>query len=269
MPHETLNEKVKRHLARRVVTCRVPLALDRASVSFTFDDIADSAAREGARLLEERGVRGTFYVCGGLAGTEWDLYPLASLETVAGLARRGHEIGCHTATHPNGATTGARVYLRDVEANAGILEPVIGRRLSTFAYPYGAIGLPHKLALQRRFLACRGIHGGPITRRFDRGRLEAVALENATIGEAGINAVLNDVVARGAWLVFYAHDVASRPTRFGVSPERLAYAVQGALARGCRVDTVAGLLDRAPVLPAAFTPLPDHQPETRREPPRE
>lgn len=242
MTRETLNEKVKRHLARRVVTCRVPLALDRATVSFTFDDIADSAARDGARILEDRGVRGTFYVCGGLAGTAWDLYPLAGLATVADLARRGHEIGCHTATHPNGATTGAKRYLRDVDENARILEPVIGQPLSTFAYPYGAIGLPQKLALQRRFLACRGIHGGPMSRRADRGRLEAVALENASIGEAGIDAVLDEAVARGAWLVFYAHDVADRPTRFGVTPERLAYAVDGALARGCRVETVAGLL---------------------------
>lgn len=242
MTRETLNEKVKRHLARRVVTSQVPLALDRATVSFTFDDIADSAARDGARILEDRGVRGTFYVCGGLAGTAWDLYPLAGLATVADLARRGHEIGCHTATHPNGATTGAKRYLRDVDENARILEPVIGQPLSTFAYPYGAIGLPQKLALQRRFLACRGIHGGPMSRRADRGRLEAVALENASIGEAGIDAVLDEAVARGAWLVFYAHDVADRPTRFGVTPERLAYAVDGALARGCRVETVAGLL---------------------------
>ncbi len=155
-------------------------------------------------------MRGTFYVCGGLAGTAWDLYPLAGLATVADLARRGHEIGCHTATHPNGATTGAKRYLRDVDENARILEPVIGQPLSTFAYPYGAIGLPHKLALQRRFLACRGIHGGPMSRRADRGRLEAVALENASIGEAGIDAVLDEAVARGAWLVFYAHDVADR-----------------------------------------------------------
>ena len=57
--------------------------------------------------------------------------------------------------------------------------------------------------------------------------------------------MLDEAVARGAWLVFYAHDVADRPTRFGVTPGRLAYAVDGARARGLRIDTVAGLLGRA------------------------
>jgi peptidoglycan/xylan/chitin deacetylase (PgdA/CDA1 family) len=227
------------------VTRRIPIALDRAVISFTFDDIAASAAQSGAQVLETRGVRGTFYVCGGLAGSDWDLYPLAGLDAVAGLARRSHEIGCHTATHPSGVKVSAATYLRDVEANARILEPVVGRRLDTFAYPFGAIGLPHKRALQEKFRACRGIHGGPITRWADRGRLQAVALEDATIGEAGIDALLDAAVARQAWLVFYAHDVTYRPTRFGVSPDRLAYAVDGALARGCRIETVAGFLDHA------------------------
>ena len=63
--------------------------------------------------------------------------------------------------------------------------------------------------------------------------------------ESRIDAVLDEAVARGAWLVFYAHDVADRPTRFGVTPGRLAYAVDGARARGLRIDTVAGLLGRA------------------------
>ncbi|AWB26062.1 polysaccharide deacetylase (plasmid) [Methylobacterium currus] len=243
-PSESLRDKVGRRLARAVVTRRIPLPLERAAVSFTFDDIAASAAGTGARILEERGVRGTFYVCGGLAGTVSELYPLAGLAAVADLARRGHEIGCHTATHPSAAQAGVGAYLRDVAANARILEPVVGR-LSTFAYPYGAIGLAHKLRLQARFRACRGIHGGPIAGAADRGRLEAVALEDASVSEAGIDAWLDAAVARRAWLVFYAHDVAARPTRFGLSPQRLAYAVDAALARGCRIETVRGLLDLA------------------------
>ncbi|GAA0237772.1 hypothetical protein LNAOJCKE_1736 [Methylorubrum aminovorans] len=244
-PFETLRDKVGRRLARAVVTRRIPLAPllrdTRAAVSFTFDDIAVSAAGTGARILEERGMRGTFYVCGGIAGTVSELYPLASLDAVADLARRGHEIGCHTATHPSAARTGLGAYLRDVEANARILEPVVGP-LSTFAYPYGAIGLAHKLRLQERFLACRGVHGGPITGAADRGRLEAVALENAALGEVEIDAWLDAAVARRAWLVFYAHDVAAQPSLFGVTPERLAYAIEGARARGCRIGTVRDIL---------------------------
>ncbi len=241
MTAESLSDKARRHLAQAIVTRRIPLANDGPRVSFTFDDIPASAARTGARLLEERGVRGTFYVCGGLAGSAWDAYPLASLDEVARLARDGHEIGCHTASHLNGFAVGASAYLRDVEANARLLEPVVGR-LQTFAYPFGAIGLRHKHALQRRFEGCRGIHGGALTQTADRGRLEAVALENASLGEARIDALIDDAVARKAWLVFYSHDVSADPTRYGLTPHLLAYAVDGAIARGCRIDTVRGVL---------------------------
>ncbi len=244
MTRETLRERVQRHLARRLVTRTLPLALDRATVSFTFDDIAVSAATTGAGLLEARGVRGTFYVCGALAGTAWDLYPLADLPTIGALARRGHEIGCHTATHPNGAFTGRAAYLRDVARNAALLEPVVGQAMTSFAYPYGAIGLLQKPALQERFLACRGIHGGVMRGRADRGRLDAVALEDGAIDEPGLDALLDAAVACRGWLVFYTHDVAERPTRFGVSPDRLAHALDGALARGCRIETVGGVCDR-------------------------
>jgi peptidoglycan/xylan/chitin deacetylase (PgdA/CDA1 family) len=240
---ERLREAISRRLARAVVTARVPLALDRAAVSFTFDDIPETAATCGARLLEERGVRGTFYVCGGLLGHDLDLYRLAGLEQVKALSEAGHEIGCHTAHHHSAARVPRHEYLRDVERNAELLEAHIGK-FATFAYPYGAIALGKKFALQSRFAACRGIHGGMAVGSYDRGRLDATALEDATVGEREVEALIDAAVARKAWLTFYAHDVSERPSRFGVSPRLLAHAIDVALKRGCLVDTVAGIVAR-------------------------
>ncbi|WP_037434922.1 polysaccharide deacetylase family protein, partial [Sinorhizobium fredii] len=48
--------------ARRTLETEAPL------VSFTFDDVPDSALHEGAAILERYDVRGTFYIAGGLAG---------------------------------------------------------------------------------------------------------------------------------------------------------------------------------------------------------
>lgn len=224
-----------------LVTERVPFRLGRPVVSFSFDDIPETAALLGARILEERGVRGTFYVCGDLAGRDWYLYRLAGLDQVTALSRAGHEIGCHTARHLRSTQVGMAEMLRDVARNAEILEPIVGQ-LTTFAYPYGSIAPFQKLALQRRFTACRGVHGGMMVSSYDRGRLHATALEDASIGEAGIDALLDMVVRQNAWISFYSHDVQPRPTRFGVSPDRLAYAVDGALARGCIVVPIRGAL---------------------------
>lgn len=234
-------DKVSRRLSRMIVTTRVPLALDRAVVTFSFDDIAESAANLGARLLEDRGVRGTFYVCGGIAGQDWMGYRLASLDQVAALSAAGHEIGCHTAHHLRATEVGTRAYLRDVDLNARILEPLVGR-LSSFAYPYGAISLRTKLALQRRFGVCRGIHGAMAVGACDRGRLDATALDVGRIDARGIDALLDGAIARRGWLTFYAHDVGDHPTPFGITPGLLAYAIDAALARGCRIETVAGVL---------------------------
>src|ERR1700726_2368022 len=64
---------LSRKLAQYVVTKRVRARNDRPLVSFSFDDIPDSAFIHGARVLEERGARGTFYIAGGLCGrTEAD-----------------------------------------------------------------------------------------------------------------------------------------------------------------------------------------------------
>ena len=39
-------------------------------VSFTFDDVPDSAFVNGAAVLERRGLRGTFYIASGICGSQ-------------------------------------------------------------------------------------------------------------------------------------------------------------------------------------------------------
>src|ERR1700729_1099960 len=60
---------LSRKLAHYVATKRARMRNERPLVSFTFDDIPETAFTHGARILEDRGARGTFYVAGGLCGT--------------------------------------------------------------------------------------------------------------------------------------------------------------------------------------------------------
>lgn len=244
----SLGEKVGRRIARAVVTRSHVLALDRPTVTFTFDDIPVSAATAGSAILEQHGARGTFFVCGALAGQTWELYRLAGLDLVGQLADRGHEIGCHTASHLRLGTVSRRAFLDDIDGNAQALTPVLGKgALQTFAYPYGSVRLDAKLAVQSRFRACRGIHDGLNHDRLDLGRIRADPLESRKLGEADVDRLLDDTVGRGGWRVFYAHDVAAEPSPFGVTPHLLAYAVAGANRRGCAIRTMAAALDAAGV----------------------
>jgi peptidoglycan/xylan/chitin deacetylase (PgdA/CDA1 family) len=61
---DRISNRLMRHLP--VATLEVPS--QTPTVSFTFDDAPDSALTTGAQILEAHGVRGTFYIAGGLAG---------------------------------------------------------------------------------------------------------------------------------------------------------------------------------------------------------
>jgi peptidoglycan/xylan/chitin deacetylase (PgdA/CDA1 family) len=65
---ERVAHKLVRNLPRRVRD----VAPRRPIVSFTFDDVPVSALANGATILEKHGVRGTFYVAGGIAGAMHD-----------------------------------------------------------------------------------------------------------------------------------------------------------------------------------------------------
>lgn len=70
-------------------------------VTFTFDDVPASACTIGVRILERYGARGTFYVAAGECGTARPGLPLrASIDQLKTIWENGHEIGCHTHSHP-------------------------------------------------------------------------------------------------------------------------------------------------------------------------
>ena len=123
-------------------------------VSLTFDD---GLASQGlaADLLEERGLRGTFYVPSGMLGKPGRL----RWEDIVRLAERGHEIGGHTQTHASLSEItleqARQEIIRDRDAiTAHGLEPV------SFAYPKGkSTDEVEELVRSAGYVAGRGIGG--------------------------------------------------------------------------------------------------------------
>lgn len=68
-------------------------------VSFTFDDVPESAYENGAAILDEFGIQGTFYIAAGTCGAMDTYWRVIGRNQVSDLYRRGHEIGCHTFSH--------------------------------------------------------------------------------------------------------------------------------------------------------------------------
>lgn len=237
-PDRTWKGKLRRRLVRLAHRRPLAVAPERPMVSFSFDDAPLSAAVTGAAILEGRDVRGTFYVCAGLAGSDAPMGRCAAGDDYRRLARAGHEIACHTFAHLDLGRTPAAEALADGERNAAVLTEWAGATPETFAYPYGDVAAGPKQALAPRFRLLRALHHGLVEMGCDLNQAPAVGVEGPD-GEALARRWLAAAKARKAWLILYTHDVRSEPSRWGCTPDALAGLVDEARSKGFEIVTVA------------------------------
>ena len=124
--------------------------IDRPYVSVSFDDgFADN--ERAARILEEFGATGCFFVCPGIVG-ETDPQRLAAFcatrlefpvvtpfldwRQLERLVARGHEIGGHTMTHPNLGVTSPQEAAAEIRGSYERLRERLGV-VRHFAWPRG------------------------------------------------------------------------------------------------------------------------------------
>lgn len=200
-------------------------------VSFTFDDVPDSAFVNGAAVLESYGLRGTFYIAGGTLGAADTHWRVIESDQVRALHERDHEIGCHTFRHVRVDHLDARTMADECRRNLDTLRELCpGVTLTNFCYPFGRASLPRKLWLQRQFDSCRGIYEGINAGTVDLGLLRVIELYDRTLTPEKLTRVLRETRARNGWLVFYTHDVVAPPSWIGCSPALLRTVIEAALA---------------------------------------
>jgi peptidoglycan/xylan/chitin deacetylase (PgdA/CDA1 family) len=237
-PDRSLKGKVRRRLIRLAHRRPARVKLERPMVSFSFDDAPTTACEAGAKVLEARGLRGTYYFAAGLTGREGPMGRFATGADARRLHAAGHEIACHTFSHLDCGQASQAETLADVDLNArhlaewGTGEPV------SFAYPYGDVASPAKTALGGRFKTLRALHHGLIADGADLNQAPAVGIEGAD-GEQVALDWLDKAHRRKAWLILYTHDVAPQPSQWGCTTAALERLVDGALMAGFDVVTVA------------------------------
>jgi peptidoglycan/xylan/chitin deacetylase (PgdA/CDA1 family) len=220
----SLKGKLRRRLARVLTRRPATVTLDRPMVTFSFDDAPVSATTTGARILEERGWRGTYFVAAGLAHKDGPMGTYGADADTLRLHDAGHEIACHTFSHLDcGKADGATV-AADVDRNQAALKALGLPGSETFAYPYGDVSPAAKRVLDGRYAVLRALHHGVITTGTDLNQAPAVGIEGED-GEAVAARWLDEAARRKAWLVLFTHDVRDAPSPFGCTPgtlERLA-----------------------------------------------
>jgi peptidoglycan/xylan/chitin deacetylase (PgdA/CDA1 family) len=109
--------------------------LPARTICLTFDDGKKSHLDLVAPVLQEAGVRGTFFII-----TEWLGRPnFLKPPDLKRLSDMGMEIGSHSVSHPFMTTLSDEALWREAKESKEYLENLIARPVESFSYPYGDV----------------------------------------------------------------------------------------------------------------------------------
>ena len=238
----TYVDKLSRYAARRILNKWLPLAGARPVVSVTFDDVLASAAHMGARILEEHGCRGTFYIAGALTSGQEEGRPAHTLQDILDLHARGHEIGSHGWAHIDYAQTPQAGIVADQNENLAFLRSRLGTQAGgNFAYPFGRYGLRAKFATAGAHGSCRILGGGVHHNRADLNLLGCHRFYGPG-RQHSLWRTLLDSLRPGDWLIVNTHEVEADCGAYGCTPADLAAFIEAALRHRCLILPVEGAI---------------------------
>jgi len=189
----------------------------KAALSLTFDDARESQVEVGIPLLNEHGVKATFYVLPGGARKRLAGWRAALVA--------GHEIGNHSSTHP---CTGNFAFSRENALEDYTLERIerdvseaslfasreLGRAPSGFAYPCGQSfvgrgeGVRSYVPVVARLFRTGRLYMGEDSNDpafCDLAQLLAVNLDGLPFEE--VRPLVDKAVAEGRWLILAGHEI--------------------------------------------------------------
>jgi peptidoglycan/xylan/chitin deacetylase (PgdA/CDA1 family) len=224
----------------------VPLRDVGPVVSFTFDDFPRTAYRTGGKILEDNGVRGTFYAAIGLMNSVDSSGEQFVLDDLHSVVANGHELASHTCHHVASRSTLVSAFLREVREGRWALQDVSGLPISrNFAYPYGSVTPRTKRAVSNEMLSSRGIYPGVNGQMVDVSLLRANPLYGEADQFSSVQRLIRATEESRGWLIFYTHDVRKSPSAFGCTPKLLESAIKAVLNRSIEILTVDEVLRRA------------------------
>jgi peptidoglycan/xylan/chitin deacetylase (PgdA/CDA1 family) len=195
---------------------RWPLGKQMA-LSLTFDDARFSQPDKGIPLLDQYGVKGTFYVSPGAM--------LEKVEQWKQAVESGHDIGNHTLVHPcSGNFPWARdkaledytleQMAQELDSASTLIHAALGIRPSAFAYTCGQTfvgrGADHRsyvpLVAERFETGRNWMNEGPNDPGYcDLALLNGTELDGKSFQEA--LQLIEQAREQGAWLIFAGHEM--------------------------------------------------------------
>ena len=217
-----------------------PLARAGGGVVLSFDDGCVSSLY-AAREMEERGLRGTFFVIGEPWRAPQDDCPYMSAAQVAGLASRGHDIQAHTMSHRALTSLPLSEAKAELAGSRIVSTDQAGLRATHVAYPYGDTNAAVTAEAAKLFRTARLYYTDfeqmPLDYP-DPHLLSAIGvLEKTTASE--VARWLDVARAEGVVLVLAIHDINDEPETFETTPARYEAILDTVVRSGLPVMTMA------------------------------
>jgi len=208
---------------------RIKINLDKAIISFSFDDVPRSALINGVPLLDKYEIKSSFYVSAGLSEEQANNKETAYLNSddIISLHNAGHHIACHTYSHYMLKNGNANELAADAKKNVDRLQSMLGSTpIEHFSYPFGQVNLKEKKLLAKSYNTMRSSRPGINKSLADMFLLRAISIYNPHFDTQVLTNVIQKTEQAGGWLVFYTHGVEENPDDFSCTPEQFKWILQ-------------------------------------------
>jgi peptidoglycan/xylan/chitin deacetylase (PgdA/CDA1 family) len=177
-----------------------------AAISYTFDDGCSGQFSSAIPMFNEFGFTLTLFT---VTGTSWS--PPPNWTALQNAADQGHEIACHTVTHPRLDTLSLAEQYDELHNSQDAIDAhVTGQKCLTLAYPYCVHGNDSLCA--EYFIAARACQGS-IERSTPVSMLNISSLicgdEGGTKTADNFNSRANSAAGSNGWCVYLIHGIDS------------------------------------------------------------
>jgi peptidoglycan/xylan/chitin deacetylase (PgdA/CDA1 family) len=122
------------------------ISIAERTVAITFDDGTACTFENALPILQEYGYPATVFVISGLLGSHnhwckdlgFSLRRMLLNSELCALSKEGVDIGSHTVSHPWLGKSDRTIVRREIFDSKAVLEDILGRKVSHFAYPFGS-----------------------------------------------------------------------------------------------------------------------------------
>jgi peptidoglycan/xylan/chitin deacetylase (PgdA/CDA1 family) len=197
-------------LVQRSVDNGSPQLFKEPLITVTFDDGWETTYTSALPVLQKYGIHSTQYI---LSGTENDPNYL-SWKQISLIQKAGHEIACHTISHPDLTTLDQEELMNQLQGCKSAMEDHKLGPIEDFATPYGSYNDQVISAIKSTYQSHRNVKGVIVdgisnrdvnlSTNFDRYNIIGVTIRKETTVNQ-LKALVDYAAARNGWLVLTYH----------------------------------------------------------------